>query len=356
MILSKLILLTLITGTALANLKNAQMKYDYLLRETLKNEHGVVYLEEKELGKYLYEFPRDYDIFAFITTNNCFYCKTIEEPFLTVASAYKNRQTYYPLRRANGDIKRPIFFVHTQVGYNSPVFSGNFKLKSYPNIYFSQADELFITEEFEKQNYMDINFWRITITDVVIDDAKIVEWCNKHSQYEVQLKRSVLGFFKLVFFVFTVLLSFGCLFYYAEVVILNEKLWLIGSLAIYVVSAGGVYSVLHSNSPFVGQKKGQVEIIMEGTRNQYGIEGLIVVGAMFLIGFSLILFSRLIRKDFDNKLIKFAILFILLQVSMTTIGWLEGVFKSKNFYSPNFLPPDYYIRGDFFTQDQGNIQ
>jgi hypothetical protein len=346
----------LLLGAVLSSLKNAQQKYDFLLKETLKNEHGVVYLDEKLLSKYLYEFPRDYDLFVFITTHNCMYCKTIEEPFLRVAQAYKARQTYYPLRLTNGDIRRPIFFVHSHVGYHSPVFTGNFKIKSYPNIYFSQADEIFITEEFEKQNYMDINFWRITITDVIIDDAKIIEWCNKHSLYDVQLQRSVLGFFKLVAAVFTILLALGTLFYYAEVVVLNEKLWLIGSLAIYVVSAGGVYSVLHSHSPFVGQKKGQVEIIMTGTRNQYGIEGLIVVGSIFVIGFCLIAFSKVLRRHFDNNVVKFVILFILLQITITTVTWLEEVFKSKNFYSPFFLPPNYYIRGDFFTKDQGNIQ
>lgn len=356
MVSRNLVLLAIAIGFAQASLKNAQLKYDFLLKETLKDPNGVVYLDEKVLPKYLYEFPRDYDLFIYVTTNNCVYCKTIEEPFFAVSRAYKARETYYPLKLTNGDIRRPIFFVHSHIGYHSKVFTGNFKLKSYPNIYFSQADEIFITEEFEKQNYMDINFWRITITDVIIDEAKIIEWCNKHSLYDVQLQRSVIGFFKLVIAVFAILTLLGALFYYAEPIVLNEKLWFIGSLAIYVVSAGGVYYVLHQNSPFVGQKKGQVEIIMSGTRNQYGIEGLIVCGAIFVIGFCLIAFSKIIKKNFENKLFKYIVLFILLQISITTMFWLEDVFKSKNFYNPNFFPPSYYIQGDFFTKDQGNIQ
>jgi len=203
---------------------------------------------------------------------------------------------------------------------------------------------------------MDINFWRITKTDVVIDEAKIIDWCNKHSLSDVQLERSVIGFFKLLGVVFMILTVFGSLFYYAEGFVLNEKLWFFGSLVIYVISASGFYSVLQSGAPFIGNSRGKIDLIMASSRNQYGIEGFIVMAAMFLIGFSLIIFSKILKTKFDSTLTKFAILFVLLQTAITTLSWLEETFKGKNFYNISFFPPAYYIKGDFFTKDQGNIQ
>jgi hypothetical protein len=354
--LLKLLLLCVFAQISRSDLTNARAKYDYLVAETLNNPNGVVVLEEKELARYVFEFPRDYDVFIFLTTNNCFYCKTIEKPFLEVAQAYKNARAYYPKKVVGRDqILRPVFFIMTQTTYANNLFAGNFKLKSFPNLYFSSVEELFIEDEFEKQNYMDIHFWRITPSDVRIDNHKVIEWTLRNRPDNVSLPRSFFGFIKMVSIVLTVLGALTFLFIYCEKIVLNEKLWLVGSLIIYMISAGGLYSALHSGTPFVGMKKDGIELIMQGSRNQFIVEGFIIVGAFFLIGASLIGLTYLIKAQFKNSIVKFILVFILIQTATMTLLWVEEVFRSKNFYNPVFFPPNYYIRGGYY-KDQGIIQ
>lgn len=73
-----------------------------------------------------------------------------------------------------------MFFIRTVINYDNQLFKGSFRIRSFPNIYYSTPEELFIVDEYEKQNYMDLNFWRITPSDVTIDEAKILEWVNAH--------------------------------------------------------------------------------------------------------------------------------------------------------------------------------
>jgi hypothetical protein len=354
--LLKLILVTAIVGICHCDLANARAKYDYLLAETLNNPFGVVLLEEKELSKYVFDFPRDYDVFVFLTMHNCFYCKKIEEPFFQVAQAYKSAKAYYPKKVADKDlILRPVFFVMVYTTHANNLFSGNFKIKSFPNIYFSKVEELFIEDEYEKQNYMDIHFWRITPSDVRIDNYKVIEWTLRNRPDKVSLPRPFFGFIKMVFSVLLVLGLIACLFIYAEKIVLNEKLWLGGSLIVFMISAGGLYSALHSGSPFMGHKKDGIEIIMTGTRNQYVIEGFIIIAALFLIGGSLIALTHVIKKEFRSTILKCVCFFVLVQTIVATLLWVEEVFRGKNFYNPVFFPPNYYIRGGYY-KDQGIIQ
>jgi hypothetical protein len=354
--LSRLVFLTLALSICHSETTISRAKYDFLLAETLNSPSGVVLLEEKELSKYVFDFPRDYDVFVYLTMHNCFYCKKIEEPFLQVAQSYKNAKAYYPKRVADkGIIMRPVFFVMTYTTHANNLFSGNFKIKSFPNIYFSKVEELFIEDEYERQNYMDIHFWRITPSDVRIDDHKVIEWTLRNRPDRVSLPRPFFGFVKIVFIVLSVLGSIAFLFIYSEKFVLNEKLWLAGSLFVFMISAGGLYSSIHSGSPFIGHKKEGVELIMKGTRNQYVIEGFVVVGAFFLVGGCLILLTYIIQREFKNNLPKFVCFFFVTQIAVSTLMWVEEVFKGKNFYNPVFMPPSYYIRGGYY-RDQGIIQ
>lgn len=140
---------------------------------------------------------------------------------------------------------------------------------------------------------------------------------------------------------------------------MNETLWLIGSLTVFVFSISGLYSANNMNSPFVGEnKKGYVELFIAGSRNQYGIEGFLIGFMLFAIGGCLVGFTYLLKyktSDSTYLLIKYLAMGLLFHLCTNVLHKLEEVFRSKNFYNPSFFPPDYYTKGSYYT-DQGIIQ
>lgn len=95
----------------------------------------------------------------------------IETEFWKVSEAYKATDKY---KRVNTDLEisndRPVFFAINRDGSWNSILNDKVYSKSFPNIYFSKFEELLIEDQFEKENYLNTYFWKISKSDVWLDD------------------------------------------------------------------------------------------------------------------------------------------------------------------------------------------
>ena len=89
----------------------------------------------------------------------------------------------------------------------------------------------------------------------MVDAKKILEWVNKRRNDNVMLPFSLLGFMKVVFVLLLFFLSLLMIYIHAPWLILDKRIWLIGSLAVYIISISGIYSAVNLRAPFIGRTK-----------------------------------------------------------------------------------------------------
>ncbi len=92
---------------------------------------------------------------------------------------------------------------------------------------------------------MDVHFWRVTRSNIVIDAKKVLEWVNKRRGDGVQLISSFFGLLKLLVTIFIIATSSLYIYFRYPKLILNERLWLLGAIVVFVLSVSGVFAVLN---------------------------------------------------------------------------------------------------------------
>jgi oligosaccharyltransferase complex subunit gamma len=116
--------------------------------------------------------------------------------------------------------------------------------------------------------------------------------------------------------------------------------------------AGVVYNILHNVPWTTVGKDGQTEFFSSGNRQQLGAEGLIMSFTISMVGIIMIIYHH-IPKFFDNKSTARIVYLILFCLVAALVKFVEGIYKKKGYYNPEFYPPANYIKGPLMN-DQGN--
>eukprot|EP01016_Furgasonia_blochmanni_P021687 TRINITY_DN2387_c0_g1_i15.p2 TRINITY_DN2387_c0_g1~~TRINITY_DN2387_c0_g1_i15.p2 ORF type:complete len:276 (+),score=65.29 TRINITY_DN2387_c0_g1_i15:1582-2409(+) len=209
-----------------------------------------------------------------------------------------------------------------------------------------------INEAEFRNRYLKENLWLMSQSDGVITSSKLLEYVNKRTFRNVEYKEPLINLFILLgllvgfgFFGYVILTTFKKFF-------LNRRVWLFGSLVVYVICMGGVvYNIIH-NVPFTGvDKHGNTEWFSSGGGYQLGAEGYIMSFSITLGGLLWILFTKLAKTQNQSQSRLYYLVTIV--AIWMVITFLETVYKGKGYYNPHFWPQPHYIRGPLMN-DQGN--
>lgn len=348
--------LLLLTLTINSEITTSREKYSFLLEKTLSESSGLIKIDELTAKKYLIDHPRNFDLFVMFTTEKCLMCKKIVKVVEKISKAYKQNKMYLPRKQKDSEkLKKPIFFLLIDLNFEDREIANHYQIETLPSVILSLSHEIYIKDNFKRKQYFDQYFWRITSRDGTINAEILLRWLSRVSGYHhIQINQPIWVFFVVIFILFLILGILGLFYVLAQGCILHEKFWLVGCLAFFLVFAGGSYYTFSHSIPFIGLENGQAAFVRRGSRSQYGIEGPMIMGVCTLCCFSLI-FLNYVLKTRVNILVKTMFFFVIMICVIRSVRWMEEIFKSKNFYSPNFNPPDYYIKGSYLN-DQGMIQ
>lgn len=354
--MQKTVLFSLLVLLAHSQMETSKEKYNYLLGETLASRHGLVELPDTVAKKYIMEHPRNYDLVILFTTKTCSMCRVIERSFFKVAEAYKKNSMYLPRKHKNAEtIQKPIFFLQVNISFENTQVVDYYRMTTLPCVVLSLAHEINITDPYERRQYLNTYFWRITSGDGVLNENIILRWLTRLTgNANVEIKRPIWVFFVTMALLVLVLAVLVLFYIFAQRLILNEKLWLVASLAVFVLCCGGTYYSVSHKMPLVGFENNEVEFVMKGTRAQYAIEGPLMMG-VFVVVTVCLLSIRVVLKSDMSYFAKVVVCYALFHLALKLVFWVEAMFSSKNFYNPSFLPPKYYIRGSL-NKDHGIIQ
>jgi oligosaccharyltransferase complex subunit gamma len=96
-------------------------------------------------------------------------------------------------------------------------------------------------------NFLKKYKWSITPTDGHVTVHKILEYVNKHTGREVEYKPTLLGALTVIGAILGTLAVGVLIFITFRKFFLNSTVWLVGSIVIYVVCAGGlVHNIIHN--------------------------------------------------------------------------------------------------------------
>jgi hypothetical protein len=331
-------------------------KYAFLLEKTLNSSSGVIEVDDVTAKQYLTQHPRNYDLFVMFTTEQCIMCKDIAKQIEKISAAFKEKKMYFPRKMHNShQIKKPLFFMIVSLSFQDREIAEHYQIQTLPSVILSLSNEIYIKDNYKRKQYFNQYFWRITSRDGVVNAEIILKWLNRIGEFDdIQIRQPIWVFFVVIFILFLIIGVLTLLYIFAQGIILNEKLWLIGCLVFFIIFAGGSYYSFAHSASFIGTNENGPEFFMPGTRSQYGIEGPMIMTFCVIFCFSLV-FLSFVMKTRANIVFKtilfFAIMFFLLKIIRTT----EDIFSSKNFYKPSFNPPEYYIKGSYL-KDQGIIQ
>lgn len=194
--------------------------------------------------------------------------------------------------------------------------------------------------------------WEIQPSDGLITAKKLVVWLADKTETNLQYQESFLTFLEsMVYFTIFAIVLF-LVYTKLNKFIMHPIFWLtIFFAGYYIACAGLVYCILN-NARWVGEKDGQPEYVDPSPRSQFVSEGLMMSGAISGVGLLWIVFLKLgdyiknsITKKIAYVVLMFAIYFMINEV--------EEIFRTKNSYNPNYLPPAHYKRGSL-RLDQGH--
>ena len=354
--MTRLVWLFLIVICTNAQRETSKEKYNYLLAETVSSKYGVIELSDVAAKKYIMDHPRNYDLVVLFTTKACSMCRLIEKAFYKVGEAYKKNSMYLPRKHKNAEkIQKPIFFMQVNISFENMLVVDYYKMTTLPCISLSLADEINITDPYERRQYLNTYFWRITSGDGVINENIILRWLTRLTgNTHIEIKRPIWVFFLTMALVVLALSVLVLVYIFAQPIILNEKVWLLGSIIVFVLCCGGTYFTLNHRLPLIGFEHNEIEFVMKGSRSQYGIEGPLIMSVFVLVTICL-LSIRWILKSNMGYFSKVVVCYALFHLALKMVFWVEAMFSSKNFYNPLFVPPKYYIRGSL-NRDHGIIQ
>lgn len=328
-------------------------KGDTLRKFTAQADSNIIHFTATSFKEYVLKHPRPYDVVILYTLKvNCNFCDLIKDEFNKVSLSYADTDAFKP-DLANK--KRAVFFgilhyseeandifkmlklpAQTTIMYTNP---HNIQLNNKNEPYIQYDEETIITYR-DRKDYASAH--------------KILEFVNARSKREIELKKNPV-LFLFYFIVFCGILFAGYYIYSKfKFVLLSPYLWILGSIAVYIICIGGiVYNIIHG-APFAKyDRNGHItEFIHTGQRSQYAGEGLMMSSLFVVIGtllFSINWINR-IPGYWNHKLV-FILVTILLAICCRAIS---SIYRIKaNWYGPEFAPPYNYIKGPLL-KDQGN--
>lgn len=210
------------------------------------------------------ELPRPYDLVLFFTAESCRLCEAISSELNLCSQFYYEANAIYPAK--DGDkILRSVFFIRIKYRSDSAKIFKNFGFKNVPNLVVSQPRSLLIIDESERQAYMRDFMWQISPTDGKIIANKILEFINKRTDRSVEYKESLSKLFTVLVTLFSAIAAVYIILTRARAIVLDERLWFVAGLMVYVICISGVvYNIIHG-TPFMAQgRDGSMEWIQTG--------------------------------------------------------------------------------------------
>ena len=328
-------------------------KGDILRKLTFESENGLIKLNEKMYKEYVLQHPRPYDfVILYSYKQNCFSCSTIEQEFKKVSLTYKEKLGFKPDMINK---KRAVFFGIFYISEKTYSLTQNLNFDKDINILYTTPKNIQINEFDE--SYIDYNEdFIMSYTDRAenIFALKMIEFVNAKSQRKFELRKDPIEYL-LYFMIFITSIYVAHSWYVSyKDIFLSPLTWLIGSFVVYIFGIGGiVYSILNQPPLFGYDKKGKIELLSLGFRNQYFLEG-VLVSFLFIIGgtfFYALNWGNYVAErnininnyGFFIIIGCFAIFEVILHIIQIKSSWLN----------PSFFPPEGYVKGPLIN-DQGN--
>ena len=332
---------------------NCHPKADALRKMTLESEKGLITLNSQTFKEYVMTHPRPYDIVILFTLKRkCNLCERVKNEFIQVSDSYRDENGFKPdmINR-----KRAVFFAIIYYGEDTSSIFKSLKFPSLTTILYTTPQNIQINEMGETYIKYDEDYIiSYHERSDKIYALKMMEFANAKSQRKFPLKKDpieFMGYFILfcivIFIGFSIYRSFKSLF-------LSPIVWLIGSIAVFIICIGGiVYNILHG-TPFAKfDRDGNIiEFIHSGQRSQYIGEGLLM-SSLFILGGTLFYsfnWINSIKGYWPHKIASLILIFCIFVVFQV----ITSIYQIKaRWYNPTFFPPGGYVKGPFIN-DQGN--
>ena len=349
----KKICITLSLLITLLSLISCGKKGDDLRKLTLQSENGVITFTASTFKEYVMTHPRPYDVVILFTLKRkCNLCERVKNEYVQVSESFRDANGFKPDMVTH---KRAVFF---GVLYYSEETSSVFKSLKFPsltNILYTTPKNIQLDDKGEMYIQYDEEYViSYKENSDKIYAQKMIEFANAKSQRKFPLKKNPTEF--LGYFILFVLVLFAGFSIYqnCKELLLSPKLWLLGSLAVYIICIGGiVYNVLHGTRFAKFDRDGNiVEFIHTGQRSQYIGEGMLM-SSLFVIGGTLFYaFNWIngIKGYWPHKIASISLIFL----SLIVMRSIVSIYQIKaRWYSPSFYPPYHYVQGPLIN-DQGN--
>lgn len=346
-------LLCLLIYFALFSLSSQHPKGDALRRKTLESENGMIIFDAQSFKEYVMTHPRPYDVAIFFTLKRkCNLCDRVKDEFIQVAESFRDEQGYKP-DKVNR--RRAVFFGVLYYSDSTSSIFKNLKFPSMTAILYTTPQNIQMDDKGELQIKYDEEYViAYKENSDKIYAQKMMEFANAKSARKFPLKKNPIEFLcyfvifiGLLYIGFTIYINFKELF-------LSPKLWLIGSLAVYIICIGGiVYNVLRGSSFAKYDREGNiVEFIHTGQRSQYIGEGILMSSLFVISGTVFYSFNWInkIKGYWPHKAFAMGAIFL----SLILIKVITSIYQIKaRWYGPTFSPPLHYVKGPLIN-DQGN--
>lgn len=332
---------------------NCHAKGDDLRKKTLLADRNVIIFTAATFKEFVMKHPRPYDVVVLFTLKmKCSLCESVKNEYYQVAESFVEANGHKPDMENR---RRAVIFGILHYSDDTSQIFKNLKLPATTSILYTTPKNIVLDDNNEAQIKFDEDFV-VGFKDRydAVYAHKILEFVNAKSGRKIELRKNPLMFI-LYFLIFVSVLVAGfLLFTKFRAVFLSPNLWLIGSLAVYIICIGGiVYNIIHG-TPFAKfDKDGNIkELIHSGQRSQYVGEGLLLSSLFVACGTLMFAFNWVnkIKGYWQNKIASVILVFSIVITSKIIISIYQ---KKASWYGPTFAPPAGYIKGPLIN-DQGN--
>lgn len=138
--------------------------------------------------------------------------------------------------------------------------------------------------------------WQVDGADMNVSDKRILKWIQKYRNDQIKIVGRKLKLNIKLLVLGSAVFVFVLIYIYARSIVMNQKLWLAGSLIVYFYSISGSAWVLDASPPWRSLKNSLTPYILTGSVQQFGVEGVLISFIMLLIILCFVLFTSL--KEF----------------------------------------------------------
>lgn len=285
-------------------------------------------------------------------------CKAVYQEYLFAASHFEDKQTHLT-RKVGKDMKRPIFFAALKLNQDTIQIFKDLDFRGVPNILISTPEEVAFKDPLDRKMHQRQYLWEIQPSDGLITAKKLVVWLSDKTKVGIAYQESIWTFLESMLYFIALVAVIYLIYVKLNWLLLHPLLWLLVFFFGYYISCAGIVYCILNNAPWVGQKDGKPEYIDPSGRSQFISEGLLMSGSSSLISNLVLGVSALwivflkVPQKIENPVPRKIVLALLLFAIWRLVAEVEDIFKSKNAYNPNYLPPAHYRHGSL-RMDQGH--